>query len=397
MQMEKGGILTMARAGENIYKRKDGRWEARYSYEYGAEGKSKYRSVYGKSRQEARQKRVLKIHEYMVGVKNTTPSTAIFGDLVNNWLTNTKLRVKASTFSHYHNQVKKHILPYLGKYKASKISTELIEQWINHLLNPKEEGASRLAPKAVEDILILVKNIMKFGKCYTHLDLHRIKIKKEDKNPIVLTKQEQARLHRFLVTDIDYIKMGVLLSLHIGIRIGELCALKSNNIDPEEKIIHIERTLQRIQITDENAVKKTKIMITVPKSKRSIRDIPMPIFLLPILRKIKYKPNCFLLTGTTQYMEPRSLYNHYKKYLQQSGVGDYKFHALRHTFSTNYIEAGFDVKSLSEILGHSNVRITLEKYVHSSSDLKRKNIEKLVEKLSGFPSEISSYEEKKAS
>lgn len=116
----------MARTGENIYKRKDGRWEARYIYSYDAEGKAKYNSVYGISRQEAKQKRLLKIHESMLGVETNIGPIIIFRDLAKNWLNSTKIRVKESTYARYNNQVQKHILPHLGKYQASKISTELI-------------------------------------------------------------------------------------------------------------------------------------------------------------------------------------------------------------------------------------------------------------------------------
>ena len=173
----------MARTGENIYKRKDGRWEARYIYEYSAEGKAKYRSVYGISRQQAKQKRLLLIHETMLGKETAVSPIIIFKDLVKNWLNNTKLRVKESTYARYCNQVNKHILPHLGKYQALKISTELIEQLIGRLLKAKSEGGFGLSPKTVEDIFIIIKSILRFGKCHSHLELHRIKIKKDSITP----------------------------------------------------------------------------------------------------------------------------------------------------------------------------------------------------------------------
>lgn len=383
--------MIVARTGENIYKRKDGRWEARYIYAYNAEGKAKYHSVYGISRQEAKQKRLQLIHESMLGVEANTSPVIIFRDLAKNWLNNTKLRVKESTYARYYSQVQKHILPHLGRYQTSKISTELIEQLIGRMLKIVEDGGFGFSPKTVEDILIIIKSILKFGKCRANLELHRIKIKKEDKKPLTLTKAAQSRLNQHLVNNSDCIKTGILLSLHTGIRIGELCALRWDNIDLDEQTLHIEKTLQRIQISSEEcSASKTKVIITSPKSKKSIRDIYIPNSLTAILRKLKGQQSSFFLSGNSQYMEPRTLHNHYKKCLNQCGVADYNFHSLRHTFATNYVESGYDVKSLSEILGHSNVKITLERYVHSSNELKRNNMEKMVGVLLYSPSKIPS-------
>ena len=186
----------MPRTGENIYKRKDGRWEARYIYKYDADGKAKYRSVYGISLQEAKQKRLLLVHEFMSGAEINTSPTVIFKELAEKWLNNTKLRVKESTHARYYNQVQKHILPRLGKYQASKISTELIEQLISSLLKSKKDGGIGLSPKTTEDILIIIKSIMKFGKYHARLELNRIKIKKEDKRPLTLPRMAQAKLHK---------------------------------------------------------------------------------------------------------------------------------------------------------------------------------------------------------
>ena len=381
----------MARTGENIYKRKDGRWEARYIQSYNSEGKPKYRSVYGKSHKEAKLKRLQLIHEAMSGIGDQPATVTIFSDLVKSWLNNTKLRVKESTYARYYCQVQKHILPYLGKYQTWKITTEQIEQLVGQLLKSKKEGGSGLSPKTVEDILIVIKNIFKFAKCYTHLDLYRIKIKKEEKRPLTLTLRDQSKLNQYLIKDPNFIKLGILLSLHTGIRIGELCALRWEDIDLKEQTIHINKTLQRIQVSSEEyTLNKTKVIITSPKSTKSIRDIYIPIFLTVLLSKMKGKAGCYFLTGDNKCMEPRTLNNHFKRYLKQCDIPDYNFHSLRHTFATNYIESGFDVKSLSEILGHSNVNITLERYVHSSNKLKRNNLEKLVRASLFTPSKIPS-------
>jgi Site-specific recombinase XerD len=382
------------RTGENIYKRKDGRWEARFIYEYDANGKAKYRSVYGISRQKAKQKRQELINKYVSSIEISTAPLIIFEELARNWLNSTRLRVKESTYARYCNQVQKYILPHFGKYQALKISTEFIEQFISRLLKMKTEGGFGLSSKTVEDILIIIKSIFKFGKCSSHLELNRIKIKKEDKRSVTLSNADKILLNEYLLRDIDEIKVGILLSVHLGIRIGELCALRWKAFDLEAESVHVEKTMQRIQMLPEEVIfsgKKTKVMITAPKSKSSIRDLALPSFLTAILRKMKSNPDNFFLTGNVQGMEPRSLHNHFKKILKQCGAPDYNYHSLRHTFATSYIAAGYDVKSLSEILGHSNVKITLERYVHISGELKRKNIENLARVFFTYsPSELPS-------
>ena len=160
---------------------------------------------------------------------------------------------------------------------------------------------------------------------------------------------------------------------------SELCALKWENISLENATLKVQKTLQRIQETNKGASTKTKIVITEPKSKCSIRDIPIPKFLVEIARQFLDSPKAYILTGDkSKYVEPRTMQNHFKQFVDACGIEDANFHALRHTFATRCIELGFEIKSLSEILGHANVNITLNRYVHSSFDLKSANMNKLV-------------------
>lgn len=161
-------------------------------------------------------------------------------------------------------------------------------------------------------------------------------------------------------------------------RIGEVCALRWENIDFSEGVLSVRETLQRIQDTDDNNCRKTKIVITEPKSKNSIRVIPLPVSLTDIVCQFKSAPKAYLLTGRTdKFMEPRTLQYRFEKYISESGLCNVNYHALRHTFATRCIELGFDVKTLSEILGHTNVNITLNRYVHSSIDTKRANMQRI--------------------
>lgn len=161
-----------------------------------------------------------------------------------------------------------------------------------------------------------------------------------------------------------------------GIRLGELCALTWNDIDFTNGILHIVKTLQRIKNTDPGSDHKTKMIITPPKSQKSIREIPLPAFLLCILESFRRQGEIYILSGTSKYTDPRAYQDKFKQYLKNADINPICFHALRHTFATMAIENGFDYKSLSELLGHSTVKFTMERYVHSSRETKRANMER---------------------
>lgn len=192
-----------------------------------------------------------------------------------------------------------------------------------------------------------------------------------------MSKEVQNRLVKYLLKDTDYTKLGILLCLYTGIRIGELCALRLEDILIQEKTMRITKTMQRLQ-TLSNVDSKTKIVITTPKSISSQREIPLPDFLIKIIVGFNYNTKDYILTGANnRYIEPRTLEYRFKSILKRCGLENYRFHQLRHRFATQCIELGFDVKCLSEILGHSSVNITLNRYVHSTMELKKNNMEKL--------------------
>ena len=209
-------------------------------------------------------------------------------------------------------------------------------------------------------------------------NLSRLSVKRKDKEMRVLTPSERESLIGILMEDMDSFKFGVFLALYTGIRIGELCALQWKDIDFARATLKVRKTIQRIQNIDRQAVSKTKIVISVPKSKCSIREIPLSVSVMDIAQNFISYPESYVLTGTSRYIEPRTMQNHFKLYVKQSGISDANFHALRHTFATRCVEVGFEIKSLSEILGHASVNITLNRYVHSSFELKRFNMSKLI-------------------
>ena len=295
------------------------------------------------------------------------------------WLAMSRMRIKESTYSRYVHLSATHIEPSLGALTLDCLTTHAVEQHISFLISEgRVDGNGGLAPKTTSDILAIIKGSIDYARCagyQINCYLDRLKPQTDMR---VLSPEEQQKLFSVLLSATDLPKFGVLLSLYTGMRIGEVCALKWENLDLSEGALSIRETLQRIQNTDVGSIKKTKIVITEPKSKNSIRVIPLPTSLTQIASHFQSTPKAYILTGRVdKHMEPRLLQYNFKKYIEACGLSDVNDHALRHTFATRCIELGFDVKTLSEILGHTNVNITLNRYVHSSIDTKRANMQRL--------------------
>lgn len=372
----------MPRKGENIYKRKDGRWEGRIIKGYDINGKAKYRSIYGKTYSEVK----LRIRDYQIDCAiQDSPKTAhliSYSNLLTLWLGSIKPTVKESSFARYYQIIETHIKPQLGKYQVNLLTNLLISQYIEQLLETgRIDGTGGLSPKTVDDILAVIKSTLQFGKengFVVHCNTKNLTAKRVYNTERVLSKDEQDRLKDYLLSHVDRRKLAVLLSLYTGIRLGEVCALRWRNLNVKDGVIEIRETMQRIKCTSPESKVKTKVIITTPKSSCSNRDIPIPEFLLEVIRPFECSPDCFVLTGSpSKYIEPRTLQYQFKRYISSAGINEVNYHALRHTFATRCIEVGFEIKSLSEILGHANVNITLNRYVHSSMKLKKENMNKL--------------------
>lgn len=376
----------MPRRGENIYKRKDGRWEGRFIKEYDISNKAHYGYVYGKSYSEVKQKlkNVCAERELYSGNQHT----ALYDVIINRWLRSVQVNVKESTYARYFQLSRTHIIPVLGKYSVDKISASLLEQYTNSLLKSgRLDGKGGLSAKTVSDILTIVKSSLKYAMSNGYLvkcNFESISVKKTNHEIQVLSVKEQRILRDYLVTDVDKTKFGILLCLYTGIRIGELCALRWEHLNLEQGVLSIRETMQRVKNVTNAENSKTHITITPPKSKCSIRDIPLPSFLIELAKTVESSPNAFILTGSkTKFIEPRTLQNRFKKITLECNIREVNYHALRHTFATRCIEVGFEIKSLSEILGHANVNITLNRYVHSSFELKQENMNKFCTAING--------------
>lgn len=370
----------MARKGENIYKRKDGRWEGRYIKDRDPYNKPLYGYIYAKTYSEAR----IKLQESRAVSQTNKPTkkvSHILSDWIDLWLAQKEHSVKQSTYIRYKNNIEKHIKPALGSSNVSLIDNSVLQGFVtDKLSNGKSDNSGGLSEKTLTDIMMILKNILNYSKANGELvncDFSQVVIKKKYQEMRVLSRTEERRLNKILINNLDIYKLGVLICLYTGIRIGELCALQWKNISFSDKTIRIEKTMQRLQC-EEKAGQKTKVIISEPKSFYSNRVIPLPDFLIDELKKHQRKDEAFVLAvEDKQYTEPRTMQNHFKKYIAEAKIEEANFHSLRHTFATRCVEANFEIKSLSEILGHSSVKITLDKYVHVTMQMKRDNMAKV--------------------
>lgn len=318
------------------------------------------------SRNKMWNKIVEKIEEIMKGNK------IYFCDIAEEWLTYKKNSVKQSTYYKYAYNIQKYLNEEIGKIELNKLEKYNFNSMIQNI-------SPELSAKTVKEIANILKSILKYAEqkydINVKIDLiSSPKVQIEDVE--ILSKREKEKLQKYCLKEASLRSYGILVCLYAGFRIGEICALRWEDIDLEKRVIHVQRTLQRLYKED----KTTQVVIDTPKTRNSVRSVPISNKLYKILKPLKgkHKKEDFFLTGKSdKYIEPRNYQYYFKICLKNCKVKHYKFHVLRHTFATNCIEVGMDVKSLSEILGHASVDVTLNRYVHSSYGRKKKFLEKL--------------------
>ncbi len=299
-------------------------------------------------------------------------------EVIDLWKIDKKQYVKKSSFSAYTLLIENHILPNFG----SKISIE--ETDVQSFVFQKLETG--LSHKTIKDILIVLKMILKFGAKnkwfnYTSFDI-QFPTEREKHNIEVLTKNDQKKIMNYIQEHFTFRNLGVYICLSAGMRIGEICALTWEDIDTDNGIISVNRTIQRIYVIEEG-IRRTELILDTPKTKNSIREIPMSKDLLRILKPFKkiVNPSFFVLTNDAKPTEPRTYRSYYKNLMKELNMPELKFHGLRHSFATRCIESNCDYKTVSVLLGHSNISTTLNLYVHPNMEQKKKAIEQMCKAL----------------
>ena len=298
------------------------------------------------------------------------------------WLSNLPADHKESTYNKYDNILKNQIYPRLGEILVEDLSYDVISLHVKYLLEKGGIDEKGLSGKTVRDAFSVLKNILRYSarKYGTpiNLNINDIRIRDEKKEMRVLSLREQEKLCSYISKHMDYCNLGILITLYTGLRVGEMCGLRWQDIDCEENTLHVQHTLQRIQNKKDPKGPKTKVVLSTPKTANSNRIIPLTDELINLLKQFKGDPEAFVLSNSTHAIEPRLLQRRFCKVLKECSINHANYHALRHTFATRCIECGFDIKSLSEILGHADVSTTMNKYVHSTLEFKRENMRKLL-------------------
>lgn len=309
-----------------------------------------------------------------------TESKITMREVSQQWLGMKKLVVKRSTYAKYESIIQKHILPEMGDRKLEQINSASVNSFTTRKLQGDSDGSGKLAPKTVRDIDTILKSILKYGENEYHtgpLADNTVLPKNKKETVEALTVQEAAHIEAYLWQHQAEAKYtGLLLGMYTGMRLGEICALRWQDIDLQNQTIHVKHTMQRISEPDQQSRHRTQIILDEPKTASSVRIIPIPGKILAPICSLGRgaSPEHFFLTNSLKYVEPRNYQYFFKRILRQTCIREVNFHILRHTFATRCVEAGMDVKTLSEILGHSNVNITLTYYVHSSLESKRRQI-----------------------
>lgn len=299
-------------------------------------------------------------------------------EVINLWKANKKQYVKKSSFSAYTLLVENHLLPAFG----NNFSIEEAE--VQAFVFQKLE--SGLSQKTIKDILIVLKMILKFGAkhkwlIYAPFDI-QFPTEREKHNIEVLTKTDQRKIMNYIQEHFTFRNLGVYICLSSGMRIGEVCALTWEDIDTDNGVISVNRTIQRIYVIEDGS-RKTELILDTPKTKNSIREIPISKDLLRILKPFKkiVNPSFFVLTNDAKPTEPRTYRSYYKNLMRELKMPELKFHGLRHSFATRCIESNCDYKTVSVLLGHSNISTTLNLYVHPNMEQKKKAIEQMFKAL----------------
>lgn len=296
----------------------------------------------------------------------------LVGTVLQEWLEGEKNNLKLSSYQKYRGILQNHILPQLGGLPVRQVSEEDIAKLVKNRLSVGglPGGLSR---GSLNGVLIVLSMGLRYAKRAYRVDCPPVHLLRTEKYPAkAFSVPEQELLLRHFLSKKELDGFGIIMGLYTGLRIGELCALRWEDIS--DSTISVNKTMQRLK----NAAGRTEVMILPPKTAASNRVIPIPTRLKPLVEAFRQKSGYVIALPSGKYMEPRLLQLRFARFLKECGLGKNNFHTLRHTFATRCIEAGVDIKTLSELLGHSDVKTTMNRYVHSSFLLKQQSMDRLL-------------------
>ena len=275
----------MAKKGENIYRRKDGRWEGRCILERKENGRYRYEYVYGGTYQEVKEKLILKKSARLLArpenekaeMRREKPGR--FSSIAKGWLETVRHQVRESTYIKYRNLADSYILPRLGELEWDDITRETLESFCGYLRTSGGRCGKGLSSKTLADTMSVIRSIFRYAAGHgasLSFDPSSLFIRNEPPTLRILSRKEQETLCRFLCADLNGRNLGVLICMFTGMRLGEICALRWEDISFYEQTIYVHRTMQRLQTCERSSAARTRLVITAPKSRDSIRQIPIP-------------------------------------------------------------------------------------------------------------------------
>lgn len=301
-----------------------------------------------------------------------------FREVCRLWKQEKKRYVKTSTMAAYSLIIQNHLEP---RFKSlNDVTARSVQKMVDSKI---KDG---LNVTTVKGMLIVLKMLVKFGEKHGWIAHRIIEVKfptpRMQRQTDVLSVCEEQRMLDYLSSHPGKYNLGLQLCLFTGMRIGEVCALKWEDVDIKTGTIRIRRTVHRIYVVDDGP-KRSELTLDYPKTAGSYRDIPVISDLAVILSEYSKGSidKCFVISGQTNPTEPQTMRNHFKKVASVLGLSMRRFHGLRHTFATRCVESKCDYKTLSSILGHANVSTTLNLYVHPGMEQKRKCVEDMIRSI----------------
>lgn len=312
---------------------------------------------------------------------STETNDKTFKNYAGYWLERKKYEIRKSTFANYTNLFMCNIIPCLGDIPCEKFNNQILQMFAYYCHEKGGKKKTGLSEHYIRDLLLLIKSVIRDGQeegVFPDFAFKPIKIPKKlqlETRKQIYTEKEYKKMIEYILKNINSKSVGILLGIYTGMRIGEICALQFKDIDFDENIIHVNKTIQRIY-NPLDELEPSKVIITPGKTKNSIREIPITSEIAEILKTIKKDDEFYVLSNSKKPIEPRTYRKFYDRFMRQAGVEPIKFHALRHTFASISIENGIDVKTISDILGHSDISITLKTYTHTTQKAKQNAIYK---------------------
>ena len=362
----------MSRRGENIYKRKDGRYEGRYVVGRNANGTTKFGYVYGYQLCNVKNELLIKKAKLAANRGYASFSRVTLAEWMEQWMkTELAVRVKMTSMQTYRNLYSKHILPQLGAMEITAITPAMVQEFVvrmqdDGLSASTRKGAYRLLSSAMR--FAAEEEIIRKNPC------KKLRIVAEPCEQRVLSKTEQEKVRAAAGSG----SIDTLLGLYTGMRLVEICALKWSDVDWENRSITVRRTAQRVSAMRGSGGKRTMLMVGTPKTYKSHRVLPVPEFILRMLKqRLSTAENEFIFGKNGRAAEPRTLQRRFERMTKKLGLTGVHFHTLRHSFATRLLEQGTDVMTVSVLLGHSSAKTTLDFYVHSLYEQQRFAVDRM--------------------